>query len=451
MRERAPLPVAWSSDVVFCTSLSGRELSRFSGVFGLVVADGRAAEVGQQAPQYVLEEILREAVDELDSCTLVTGHRVGGVEQDDGGVRVTVVGADGRPYVVECQFLIGADGPRSVVREAIGAEYRGVRGLRPNFGMVFEAPGLWPVVRHGAAVQYWIVNDGAPALMGPIDRSGTWWLIAIGLEREVGERDGPRIVDAAAGVAVGATVLSTDPWTARMQIVDRMRDRRVFLAGDAAHLNPPFGGHGLNTGIGDAVDLGWKIAAVLDGWGGPGLLDSYEAERRPVQERIVREAAANMAVLSPELLDDALDADSPAGEAARAAAHLRIQESKRAEFHSLDLVLGLELGGELIGSGGGGRLAHVWLADGWSVYDSLGAGLTLLVLGGDGVGADGLVRAAGARGVPLKVVDLRGRRLRERYGADFVLVRPDQHVAWRGDGLPEDALGLVDRVRGASS
>ena len=106
-----------------------------------------------------------------------------------------------------------------------------------------------------------------------------------------------------------------------MQIVDGMRRGRVFLAGDAAHLNPPFGGHGLNTGLGDAVDLGWKLAATLDGWGGPALLDSYQIERRPIQERVICEATANMAVTSPELLADNLDADDEAGERARSGAH----------------------------------------------------------------------------------------------------------------------------------
>ncbi|GAA3290266.1 hypothetical protein GCM10020295_04210 [Streptomyces cinereospinus] len=128
-----------------------------------------------------------------------------------------------------------------------------------------------------------------------------------------------------------------------MQIVDRMRNGRVFLAGDAAHLNPPFGGHGLNTGLGDAVDLGWKLAAVLAGWGGPELLDSYEAERRPVQERVISEATANMRVLSTELLADGLDQDDQAGADARQAAAARIQETKKAEFHSLELVLGLRI------------------------------------------------------------------------------------------------------------
>ena len=156
---------------------------------------------------------------------------------------------------------------------------------------------------------------------------------------DTGEREAGRIIDAAAGVPAGATVLSTDPWTARMQIVDRMRQGRVFLAGDAAHLNPPFGGHGLNTGLGDAVDLGWKIAATLDGWAGPGLLDSYEIERRPIQERVIREATLNMGVTSPELVAAGLDEDNAAGESARRAAGARIQATKRSEFHALDLVL----------------------------------------------------------------------------------------------------------------
>jgi 2-polyprenyl-6-methoxyphenol hydroxylase-like FAD-dependent oxidoreductase len=137
-----------------------------------------------------------------------------------------------------------------------------------------------------------------------------------------------------------------------MQLADRLRVGRVFLAGDAAHLNPPFGGHGLNTGIGDAVDLGWKIAAVLDGWGGPGLLDSYEAERRPVQDRVIKAASANMAVLAGDLLTDGLD-DGPAGEVARRRTAELIQRSKRSEFFALELVLGTDLAGSPIVAPGG--------------------------------------------------------------------------------------------------
>ncbi|MGI8446279.1 MAG: FAD-dependent monooxygenase [Streptosporangiaceae bacterium] len=464
LREHAPLTPSWSQDVVFCTSLTGRELSRFTGVLGLVHEGDRFPELGQQAPQYVLEELLREVVRELPACTLATGATVVDVEQDNDGVRVSVAAGGGQRTVVAGSYLIGCDGPRSTVRERIGAAYVGDHALRPNFGMVFRARGLWTHVRHGPAVHYWIINPDAPALVGPLDPADTWWIIAFGVDRDTGEREAGRIIDAAAGVPVGATVLSTDPWTARMQIVDRMRQGRVFLAGDAAHLNPPFGGHGLNTGLGDAVDLGWKIAATLDGWAGPGLLDSYEIERRPIQERVIREATENMGVTSPELLAAGLDEDDAAGVLARRAAGARIQATKRAEFHALELVLDVRVspspvivagdtatGRPATGDAGpplaGALLPHAWLDSGRSLYDELGDGFTLLRTQ-RGVPADAITAAARARGVPLKVLDLGGRALR---GAALVLVRPDNYVAWTGDRGPDSADDLIDRVRGASA
>lgn len=142
LRDRAPLAPAWSSDAVFCTSLAGRELSRFTGVLGLVPDGDRFPELGQQARQYVLEELLRDVVRELPACQLATGYTVTGAEQDDAGVRVTVTGRDGRTAVVAADYLIGCDGPRSVVRDQIGAAYAGGTALRPNFGLVFTAPDL---------------------------------------------------------------------------------------------------------------------------------------------------------------------------------------------------------------------------------------------------------------------------------------------------------------------
>ena len=467
LRDRAPLSPAWSQDAVFCTSLAGRELSRFTGVLGLVPEGDRFPELGQQAPQYVLEELLRDVVRELPACQLATGFTVTGVGQDEGGVRVTVADRDGGHAVVTSDYLVGCDGPRSVVRDRIGAAYTGEAALRPNFGMVFTAPDLWRHVRHGPAVHYWIINPAAPALMGPIDPDGTWWLIAFGVDSETGEREAVRLIDAAAGVPSGAVVRSTDPWTARMQIADTMRRGRVFLAGDAAHLNPPFGGHGLNTGIGDAVDLGWKLAATLDGWGGPALLDSYELERRPIQERVIREATANMAVTSPELLADNLDADDAAGERARRAAGERIQQAKRPEFHSLELVLGIRIedspviarepdaaarqgtlpGVQLPGVQPGALLPHAWLGPGRSLYDELSEGFTLLVRR-PGTGTGTIEKAARTRGVPLRVLDVPDQEPVHR-GPALVLVRPDQYVAWAGDCEPGDSLILIDRVRGS--
>ena len=171
LRERAPLPAGWSQDVVFCTSLAGWELSRFHGVFGLVPDGDRVAEIGQQAPQYVLEELLRDVVNELSTCSLQVGARVVGVAQTESEVRVTMEDAAGERETVCADYVIGCDGARSVVREQIGAAYVGEHALRPNFGMVFQAPELWSVVRQAPAVQYWIVNPVSPALMGPLDLS----------------------------------------------------------------------------------------------------------------------------------------------------------------------------------------------------------------------------------------------------------------------------------------
>ncbi|HEY1488920.1 MAG TPA: FAD-dependent monooxygenase [Micromonosporaceae bacterium] len=449
LRRRAPLPTGWSQDVVFCTSLTGWELSRFSGVLGLTSDGDRFPELGQQAPQYVLEELLRDTVRDLPTCVLSTGRTVTDLTQDDDGVAVRIVDTFGVGSTVTAEYVIGCDGPRSTVRELIGVDYTGGQALRPNFGMVFRAPELSGRVRHGPAVQYWVINAQAPALLGPIDPVETWWMIAFGIDRATGERDARQLIDAAAGTALDAEVLSTDPWTARMQVVDRMRRGRVFLAGDAAHLNPPFGGHGLNTGIGDAVDLGWKLAAVLAGWGGDGLLDSYEQERRPIQERVVREATANMAVTSPELFAADLDVDGPAGSTARAAAGDRIQATKHAEFHALDLVLDIGIEDSPIVGGradlAGRRLPHAWLGA-RSLYDEFGDGFTLIVLTPAAhVQADLLERAARAQCVPLRRLEL---DLRDRYGTDLLIVRPDQYVAWAGD-LVEDPDRIIDHVRGA--
>ncbi len=210
--------------------------------------------------------------------------------------------------------------------------------------------------------------------------------------------------------------------------LDRYRNGRVFLAGDAAHLNPPWGGHGFNTGIGDAVNIGWKLAAVLDGWGGDDLLASYEAERRPVAERTIREAAANMSVLAPELGNQELVASGLVGEQARHAAAQVIQAAKDREFHSLGIVLGYQYDASpvIVDDGTpplpegqdyeptarpGSRLPHLWLPDGASLYDRLGNGLSLLRLRDDADVAP-FIEAAAARGVPLTVIELRGQTSR---------------------------------------
>ena len=292
-----------------------------------------------------------------------------------------------------------------------------------------------------------------------------WWAGANGVSAEVGQADPHALIRSLVGAKIDAEVLGTDPWTARMLLADRYRNGRVFLAGDAAHLNPPWGGHGFNTGIGDAVNIGWKLAAVLEGWGGDGLLASYEAERRVVAEQTIEEATINMSVLAPELSNQEMANADSGGEQARRAAARVIRTAKDREFHSLGLVLGyqydaspvivddstppLPVGQDYLPTARpGARLPHRWLPDGTSLYDRLGNGLTLLRLRDD-VDVAPFIESAAAGRVPLTVLDLRGQPFEEIYGAPLLLVRSDQHVAWRGASVDQViARAIIDHVRG---
>jgi 2-polyprenyl-6-methoxyphenol hydroxylase-like FAD-dependent oxidoreductase len=456
-RSVAPLPTWWSQDVAFCTSLLGSEIARFTGVLGLS-DEGVSPELGQQAPQYVLEEMLREIITDQPTCTFLVGYRVSDLNCRDDSVEVTVRHADGRGERIAAEYVLGADGARSIVREAIGARYEGTHALRPNLGVTFRSAKLMGLLPSPPAVQSWLVNDATPGVMGPVDRDGTWWLIAFGVDAATDEQDLRRLVEGALGRPVPMEIISTDPWTARMELADRCRSGRVFLIGDAAHLNPPFGGHGLNTGIGDAVDLGWKLAAVLDGWGGPGLLDSYEAERRPLQQRVIAEAAKNMSVLSAELVRDSLDDQGPAGEQARRIAAEHITATKSAEYFSLDLVLGHQYRDSPVLPAAspddhwattvrpGRRIPHVWLSPGVSTLDLAGPGFSAIVA--DRAGLDPVVKAAAERQVPLTVHDEGGDVLAARLGANVIILRPDHIVAWSGDGFPRDADALLGQLSG---
>jgi 2-polyprenyl-6-methoxyphenol hydroxylase-like FAD-dependent oxidoreductase len=452
LRAAAPLPVSWSQDVSFCTSFLGEEITRFTGVLGLG-DDGDSPERGQQMPQYVLEEVLREVVTELPAVDLLLGWRVQALDGGGPGpVRVTLGDLDGNTVRVTAEYVVGADGARSVVREQIGARYVGSTALRPNAGVVFRSTELVTAVPHPPAVQTWLLNRQTPGMMGPVDRHGLWWLIAFGADGRAPGFDARPLISGALGRELPVEVVSTDPWTARMELVDRCRSGRVFLIGDAAHLNPPFGGHGLNTGIGDAVDLGWKLAAVLAGWGGPRLLDSYEAERRPLHRRVIDEAATNMATLAPELVDDGLDRPGPDGDRARAAAARRITQTKRAEYFSSDLVLGHRYedspvlqssatpGPWASGAAAGRRLPHHWVSPHVSTLDLVTGGH--LILSADGELGARAGQAAAAAGLPATVTQL-GQPLMRALGAELLIVRPDQVVSavW-----PVPATGQQDET-----
>ncbi|MET7419022.1 FAD-dependent monooxygenase [Dactylosporangium sp. NPDC005555] len=460
VRERAPLHIGWSKDIVFCTTVTGREVTRLTGTLGLAL-DGSdlAAEPGQQVAQPIVEQAMRDALGRPGShATLLLGQRAVAFDERDGTVLVTLEDADGATSTVEADYVVGADGPRSAVRTAMGAVYEGSSLPRPNISITFECAELGDLIPHGNAVQYWVLDPAAPGLVGRLDLDGTWWAIATykpDEQEDDTEVDATALVHRLLGRELPIKVIATDPWRARTLIADRFRGGRLFIAGDAAHQNPPWGGHGYNTGIGDAINLGWKLAAVVNGWAPPELLDSYEAERRPVAQRFVAAAAEN-GRSGPAVL--AAAAGLIGGKATDEAAAAVIREAKRTEFHSDGLVFGLGYSGYadvqttngsdyIPVAAAGNRLPHTWLPTGQSLFDRLGPELTLI---GPAWHAAAFARHAERHGIPLAVLDDPSLGLDAFFSERLVLVRPDQHIAWIGGPVPDAEAGrILDRaIRG---
>lgn len=476
LRHVAPLPVGFAQDVIFCSALTGSEIRRFPNAFQLAAGRyGPQPECGQQVPQPVLEAVLREAVAESAHASLLTGLRVDSFAAlPGGGQRVSIADDSGRRTAVDCAFLAGADGGSSTIRRGLGLRLEGESAALSNISILFRSRDLAATTTLDPAVQYWVLGPGAAGMVGRMDLDQTWWAIIQGVTSEdaggAPEPDPATLVRSLVGADIDVDVIATDLWTARMLLAPSYGTDSVFLVGDAAHQNPPWGGHGFNTCIGDAANLAWKIAAAFEGWAGPGLMASYGLERRPVADRTIRDAAANGKALAYHFADPALTAAGAEGEAARAGAHDALAV-KQSEFDSLGLVLGYSYSGSplVVPDGApvpaedpiryvpsacpGALLPHAWLDGGTSLYDVLGHGFSLLV---DSTVPDHLpperafapvIAAAAGHGIPVTVTAVGpsedGTPMAELWAADAVLVRPDQHVAWRGSSAEAAAAALA--------
>jgi 2-polyprenyl-6-methoxyphenol hydroxylase-like FAD-dependent oxidoreductase len=472
IRRAAPLPGDYPTDIIFATRLFGPELARFENAFyGKRKQNDLFSEPAQWIPQYKVEAVLRDHVLTLPTITLHMNTELTEFDQSADSVQATVTDlVNGTERRIGADYMIGADGSRSTVRTRLGIKLEGQYGFAQNCGIVYRAPNLINLHPQKPAIMYWLVNPDSPGVTGPMDTGDQWFMIIPtpkGIDA-IGEPEARAAVRGALGRDVAIEILTIDPWMAHSLIADRYGHGRVFLAGDANHLHPPFGGYGMNLGIGDAVDLGWKLAAVLRGWGGSNLLPSYETERRPVHEKVVNEAVTNNALLSQHLIREGIEADGPAGEALRAAIGDEILQKKAREFRTLGVVLGIPYTvSPLIVSDGttpsewhfsdyrpsaspGCLAPHLWLGEGDSLYDRFGPDFTLLITG-DGAENDieQLRTAARECRLPLRILALSDARLPALYGARLVIIRPDQHVAWRGNALDRPAKVLLDRVRGS--
>ncbi len=431
-------------------------------------ADIRAATDGtmplepyQLISQYTLEPLLKAVAEADPNIDVRFGCEFVSLQQDAAGVTARVRRRDGTLAPIRAAYLVGCDGGTSPVRKELGIRLSGegnTLSLRQALYRCDELFDLLPIGNGpGKGRHYHVADDKATQLIMQ-DSTKHWTLHSIVDSNEEMNRQFEMTV----GVPVKYEMLSCDPWRQNLLLADRYGRGRVFLAGDAVHLVIPTGGLGMNSGIGDAVDLSWKLAATLRGWGGPDLLRSYEIERRQVGERNV--GASRYATLGrrkwrslwrPDIRDD-----TPAGAQTRyiLTALADIEQRKTNEM------IGAELGYRYVDSpiicnvpGGpehlfreyrpttwpGARLPHIWLDDGTAMQDRIPDGYTILKLGRTKADARLLEAALRARGAPVTVLDVADRIAREIYGYDLILLRPDMHVVWRGLALPDDVAEVA--------
>jgi 2-polyprenyl-6-methoxyphenol hydroxylase-like FAD-dependent oxidoreductase len=494
---RLGLPGDHPFDQAYFTRLNAHEIYRFPmPTRDERIAMRRQMPVTDQLPepmfhvnQMYVERYLLERVRKLDGVDVRFGWEVDWFTQDETGVRLHAHRTDRTDEIIcTAAYAVACDGGRSFIRKTLGIGYEGDVQKKDAywagqfFSIYMRIPDLYKFVGHRRAWMYWAVNPdphtrGVIFTLNGVDE----FMMLIKPERGKTDVDVAQVADwvkRTIGADTPVEILAYHPWSAGQALVaERYRAGRIFIAGDAAHLFTPTGGFGMNTGIDDSSNLAWKLAAMLQGWGGPLLLDSYEAERKPIGYRNTGASRKYASRMHDAVVPDEVEADGPAGDAARAAAskltYVRYNHFNRDEDKD---AVGVQIGGRYDGSRiiaadgepppdvfpetydeyiptslPGGRAPHLWLDDrrqmGSSLFDRLGRGFTLLRLNTAAETA-ALEQAAATRGIPLAILDVTLPQARALYGCDLALIRPDQYIAWRGDRLPNDLDALLARVTG---
>ena len=471
LRENDPISNEFERSTTWVTHLNGKLVKDFPRAFDFSEPTPLGSDRPEWAPNTAIDKTMQDAAAARPEIDLRFGCEVIGLDQDADGVNVRYRDADGAERRVWGQYLLGADGSRSFVRKTLGIRMEGVADVVAGSIWHVEARGMIARSTVGKSSFVWFINEYRDSLLFIVqdsDKERYMFMLVPATEGADPNswEDTKKIILRNIGFDTPLKNLGGGAVSIHSLVVPRFNQGRIFLAGDAAHLISPMGGFGLNLGIGDAVDLGWKLAATIQGWGGDRLLETYGFERSKVIRWILQECADNTAVLAPQLVERGIAAHGPEGDAIRERVGQRIYETKTKEFASWGAQLGYRYEGSpiVVPDGStppplsmavftpsafpGCRAPHVWLQDGRSLFDGFGPDFTLLRL--DGVTDTGPIeQAARERGVPLVVFEPNHPGLADLYEAKLALIRPDQHVAWRGNGAPTEPLALMDSIRGA--
>jgi 2-polyprenyl-6-methoxyphenol hydroxylase-like FAD-dependent oxidoreductase len=480
------LPPEFPTDIAYYTRFAKYELARFrlpsareaKERITKLSGSWSAAELPHRVSQKFVESALRRHAEALPGIGVHYGWRL--IDFAEHGDHVSAEVAEvksGRTHTVKARYLVAGDGARSFVRRWLGISYRGETGAVRDFlggrmlALYLRVPNFYQVVPHPPAWMNVTFNRDRRAFMCAVDGKSEFafhtQLREGENESEISDSRALGMFRTAVGAEIEAEILSRDIWTAGHTLVaERFQQGRILLGGDAVHLFTPTGGLGYNTAVEDAVNLGWKIAALIKGIGGPGLLESYERERRPVAVRntnYARKFADSLGLFKPE---DALESEGPTGEEVRREAGAYLSAHGQAEFNIPGITFGARYDDSpIIAFDGskiprdsansytptaapGGRAPHVWLDGSQSLFDRFGFEWTLVRFGAAPPSGERLIAAAAAAGMQLHVVHIRSDSVRDRYEAPLALIRPDQIVAWRGFDDDQAAVQVIDKLLG---
>ena len=482
------LPTDHPTDVAYFTRFNAYELARLTmpssaEKMRAVATSSRFDQIPEpihRGNQMYVERFLFEHAQTRPNITLRFGHEVTSFDQDKDGVTLAAVRlSDGRSESWRARYLVGCDGGRSFVRRTLGIRYAGEDTLQQDYfgGRMFStylrAPTLYrDFLGRRRAFQYWAVNPQLRTTIIALDGKDEFlfWMKPKDPRDEPDDATVERAVALCTGAELPVEIIGHAPWTAGVALyANSFGGGRVLLAGDAVHLFTPTGGFGMNTGIDDAAKLAWKLAASLQGWGGPALLASYGAERKPIAIRNTKAAHELAKNIGDVNASPVMEEDSADGERTRREVGAYLSTFGE-EFASIGVQLGARYDGSPIVASDeaapqdsfvqyrptsvpGGRAPHLWLNNGRgtgdSLFDQFGAGFTLLRLGPKAPSASDFQNAAKARNIPLKIVDIPDSEARDFYGCDLALIRPDQHVAWRGSdaGKSDDVMAIVSGAK----
>jgi len=477
------LPADFPNDCAYRTAVVGRELARIPipcRAERYTATDGPDTDWPTPEPphrinQIYLEPILFACAEARRGIRILNRVQVAHFDQRQDGVIAHARNLDtNQDITIAADYLIGCDGGRSSVRRLIGARLAGTEVVQRVQSTYIRAPALKDLITQKPAWMTMSLNPRRCGTTVSIDGRDNWLihnhLAPEEVEFDSVDRDWALRTILGVDDAFQYEIISKEDWVGRRLVADRFRDRRAFICGDAAHLWIPYAGYGMNAGIADAVDLCWMLAGVLQGWAAPALLDAYEAERQPITEQVSHFAMNHaLAVMGQRRAVPAeVEIDGPAGDAVRskvgqAAYDLNVQQYCCAGlnfgyYYDRSPIIAYDgeapppysMGSFTASTVPGARAPHLWLADGRSLLDALGPAYTLVRFD-RAVDAAPLVDAAARSGVPLTLLDVDRTQADYGFAECLLMVRPDSHIAWRGQAAPREPDRLFERLRGATA